>query len=134
MYSVVSAPLSGMSAKLTPLSVLYWYTVMGAILSSAPGAVHVSFTCVSPAPASRLLGSAGMPKGVALAASEAGPLPPSFSARIWNAYSSPLVRPVSVWEVVVESLESMERHCGMPNTYTEPASARTSPPSATSFL
>ena len=47
-------------------------------------------------------GVAATYQGWALGAT--APLPPELMARRWKRYSVPLVRPLTVWDVVVESL------------------------------
>lgn len=66
-------------------------------------AVHDNTTCALPAVAVRLVGAAGAGGcGVAVTAADAGDEPPLFTATTVNVYEEPLVRPVAVYEVVVE--------------------------------
>ena len=74
---------------------------------SSAGAVHDRATCQAPAAADRPVGAPGSPNGVADAEPDVPPVPTALTAATRKVVATPAVRPVTVWEVVVDPVDAV---------------------------
>ena len=82
------------------------------MIAALSGSTQLSFTwpalsAPSTAAAARSVGAPGVATGVAATPSDSAPSSWSLTARTLTVYSMPLLKPVTVWLVVVASLPVM---------------------------
>ena len=99
-------PLPGKAVR-PPLGSVRRYS--HAVMSESDGSVHVSVTCWLSGVAIRPAGLAGAARGLtASLASDSGPFPASFTARILNVYDVPFVSPSTTNDVRDAHDESLD--------------------------